>query len=331
MATNDFRYSTLWKRMQRFPETDDIVVTVLSADYVAMKNQGRRCVPFLTRNMTACKVTDAALNAFPLYEHGMYAVYERAALVDSSPAHERQRALRRKQLFVVFPTDLRIASGREGRESDMEPFFTGDHFTFMVNPAADETERLQFHLTQYPGLTTDFVAARSAYTKDNMPLHFPLPTDAAAFKTQRLTKEDLQRDLFALPLYALFSKEGSQPPPQQQQHGGAKRASTARQRAARTAQRRGARPRAFDDLWHELPLHAMAIIGIRRRDGRAGYDVTVKVTDRLQHDGRDEYQLRPAARFTAPDMDQATVEPLVAAAASQWDWDTFTTVTSDDE
>lgn len=78
--TMDFQYSTLWRRLQRFPATEDIVVTLFTADYVAMKNQRRECVPFLTRNMTSCKVDDPAITAFPLYDNGMYVVYERAAL-----------------------------------------------------------------------------------------------------------------------------------------------------------------------------------------------------------------------------------------------------------
>jgi hypothetical protein len=296
-----FAYASLWKRMQRFPVTDDIVVTVLTADYPAMKHQRGRCVPFLTRNMTARRVTEASLCDFPLYEHGMFVVYEADALLAAPP----DRALRKKQLFVVFPK-------RAGE------VFVGNHFTFMVNPKAPEPERLQFHLTRY-GRMEDGVELDVKHAKNNMPLRFSLPSDPRYFKEKLLTRPDIRQDAFAVPLHALLTEGTRAYRPQQA--GGSKR--RGQHRARQTAARRGRRPAAFDELWYELPLHAITIVGVRASEG---YDVSVTVADRLNHRGADDNVLRPACTFRSPTMELGMVTALIAeyAASAAWTWDTFT-------
>lgn len=169
------------------------------------------------------------------------------------------RTKKRKQLFVVFPTRLLTNDGA---------FFVGNHFTFMVNPKSPEDERLQFHLTRYRAFA-DSVHMETSHTKNNLPLRFPLSADRTAFSDERLHDPDLQREAYAAPLHSLF-REGTAGA---QQEGGAGNKNRAgRPKATRAVQRRGARAPAFDDLWYELPLHAMTIVGVPTADG---YDVSV--------------------------------------------------------
>ena len=67
-------------------------------------------------------------------------------------------------------------------------------------------------------------------------------------------------------------------------------------------------------MWYELPLHALMIVGVRRADG--DYDVTVKVTDRMNHRGRDEYELRPACAFRSESMEMDVVTARIAEETS---------------
>jgi hypothetical protein len=313
----EFQYVSLWDGLRTDPmcqPCDDVRVIVFKADYRAMKHGGQ---PFLTPNMTALKVEDATLCDFPLYEHGMFVVFETAAL---EAANRKDNAFRKKQMFVVFPTYL---------PNEDPPFVAGNHFTFCVNHDAKEHQRMQFHLTRYQagvpqadGSVLQGDEPRTAHDKNNLPLRFPLAADLDAFKRHTLHRAVLKNDHYAKPLHALFVKGTVSAP----QRGGArekKTATTARRRADRSVQQRGARGRSFADLWKELPLHAMAVIGIRTAPRR--YDVSVAVADRLQHGGRDAHVLRPCCRFTSGSMDEEVIQAMVAqeAAGAGWDWETF--------
>lgn len=268
--------------------------------------------------MTAMKVTDASLNAFPLYEHGMYAVFETAAL--DAAANRKDHAFRKKHMFIVFPTYLAYAE---------PPFVAGNHFTFLVNHDAKEAQRLQFHLTQYyPNLPYQGVTLPDSpvtqHHKNNLPLRFPLADDAETFKSQMLNRHYT----FAVPLHALFRKGTARPTAAvaQQQHGGAKRRgatrSAGRGKASQAERRRGARQQTFDDLWRELPLHSMTVIG---------YDVSVSIQNRLIQP--DEYLLKPCCRFRSATMEPEDIQERIVqhALEERWNWETFTTVPSDEE
>jgi hypothetical protein len=102
MATLEFSYSRFWDSFRNNGHgiADDAAITirVFDADYKAMKRQRGTCVPFVTRNMSAFKVTDSRMlchpdstDRFALYEHGMYAVLEQVALQRSQDARDQDR------------------------------------------------------------------------------------------------------------------------------------------------------------------------------------------------------------------------------------------------
>ncbi len=149
-----------------------------------------------------------------------------------------------------------------------------------------------------------------------------------------LHKRVLNNDMFAMPLHALFLKGTARPTAAvtQQQQGGAKRRgatrSAGRGKASQAERRRGARQQTFDDMWRELPLHSMTVIGVRTD---IGYDVSVSIQNRLIQP--DEYLLKPCCRFRSASMELEDIQERIVqhAAEEGWNWDTFTTVPSDED
>lgn len=300
----EFEYSRLWKALPKEGvATDDIRVHVLDANYVAMKH---RAVPFLTRNMTVREIIDPQLSGFPLYAHGMYAVFEAAAMAVADDSPERARALRRKSMFVVFPT-----VHPDGLPDGAGPFVSGDHFSFFVSPRTDESERLHFHLTEYvpwgPGQQGD-----TRHRRNNLPLCFNLGANLQEFKRVRLCP-DLRPDRLAKPLHTLLQLGTVQT-----QTGGSKTRKAGRAKADAYRATRGERGRAFEDLWFELPLHSMTFVVVTVD---AGYDVTVVIRDRLAHP--DEHVLQRACAFRSAAADLGTLKQRAADIMATWSWTDF--------
>jgi hypothetical protein len=332
MAALEFSYSRFWDsfRNNEHGIADDAAITVrvFDADYKAMKRQRGTCVPFVTRNMSAFKVTDSRMlchpdstDRFALYEHGMYAVLEQVALQRSQDARDQDReqwkrmhdrAIRRKALFIVFPT-----LHPNGMPDGLSDLLSGDHFSFFVN---EGRMPLHFHMTQYVPCTDDQGDSRR---RDNyMPTKFHITSDVNSLKAI-IHEPGLRRDEFLRPLHSLlrapFSPRRSEARIATSPVGGGRQ--TGRRRATHYAVIRDSQARSFEDLWYELPLHRIIVIGLRR-DG--GVDFTVTIKDRLSHP---PYVLCRACAFRMEGADtQVTndeVQATVAEAMATFRWETF--------
>ncbi len=313
--------------------TDDIIVRVCDADYRAMKYKKGVVAPFLTRNMAAFRVTDPSLLSAGdrLFENGLFMVMERAALSDavrsrlpeSDPSggdQERVRdsAMRKKWLFAVCPR--MHARGAPGGG----PLLAGDHFTFVIGCSPTP---LHLHVTEYvPNMglgnqdpVAQDVQGNTRPTEAYLPLDFLIPRDVVAFN--RFVPK-LRADDHAAPLHRLLRRpfvSGDSSGSSTGQGGGG---GPGRRRARRHAQARGGpgASRAFEDLWYELPLHRIVIVGARRA---GGYDFVVTIRDRLAHDIG---MLRPSATFrlsAAAARDDVKVYDAVSHAMSGLTWASF--------
>lgn len=341
-----FSYARFWNWWRgdeggALEATDDVIVRVCDADYHAMKYKKGAVAPFLTRNMAAFRVTDASLLAARdrLFANGLFMVMERAALSDAvrsrlPPDHqppsershharerERENALRKKWLFAVCP---RLHErGAPGGEDGGGALLAGDHFSFVIGSAGDEP--LHLHWTEYVPHTVHGAAlgmGDDRRTKNPLPLDFHIPRGVAAFRAALLVPR-LRHDHHSAPLHRILRRpfEAALPPRQARLDGGGG-PGAGRRRAQRHAQTRVAgSPRAFDDLWHELPLRRLVIVGARRG---AGYDFIVTIHDRLAHEIG---VLRPSATFrlsAAAAWDDDEVYKGVARAMADLTWASFT-------
>ena len=337
----NFSYPRFWDSFRKnengiLVPSNDITVRVWDADYKAMKYQRRVATPFLTRNMEAFKVTDVNMlrtsdsyTNYQLYEHGMFAVMERAALSGSVDALHNSReqqnsaettrvrsgAVRRKALFIVFPTI---------HENGHSSFLAGDHFSFVVDQGGSSShpKPLHFHLTQYVpwehGQQGD-----TRHRKNYLPLEFNISSDIDAFKTDML-HVDLQGDHFAKPIHSLLRAPFL---PHSRVNsasinlavGGARQ--SGRGKALKYVSQRMSNERSFEEMWYELPLHRMIIIGLQRANG---VDFTVSIIDRLSHATN---TLRRACAFHLANANAHVTDDVIQTRIAQimadWEWDSF--------
>ncbi len=192
-------------------------------------------------------------------------------------------------------------------------YFTADHFSFVVNPSGREGRRLNFHQTSYvPNNIGGRGAASHTYND--------LPTSAAELARTDLFNEHFQREyaevlvtMLARPFRRGSGCEG----------GAAKRSARACMARARRAE--GHNDRRFDDLWRELPIHALLVFCLPDFDGAKEGDatVTVFVTDRFKYASASQ---QSAAVFNMPASlihDDAEVETRIAEELSYLSWETM--------
>ena len=305
--------------------TGDVVARLYTADYPVMKyttaTPGRAAEaelrPFLHRGMTARSLPpDDPLGRHELFSLGAYVVY---------PTEYRRDA--KKQLFIVHP--------RQQNDDRLGAYFTADHFSFVVNQNGRGRQPLNLHYTTYvtaPGLS---IPGRprgfAAHEFSPLPTSFDLPTGADALRRSNILRPamaDLHGDVLATMLTSPFTV----------QRGGVGRvAAVARGGGRRNARRRGdaaARARdaaggvrRFDDMWRELPIHSLLVIGILpmrdTEDDGANATVTVIVTDRFKFSTAAK---RAAATFMLPAgllHDDAEVEARVAESLASLSWESM--------
>lgn len=331
-----FSYARFWDWWRNdeggvLQATDDIIVRVCDADYRAMKYRKGVAAPFLTRNMAAFRVTDPSLLSRELdarddmFGNGLFMVMERDALLSDAmrdrlppdsrsargpaeKARDQERAVRNKCLYAVCPLL------HERGAPDGGPLLAGDHFTFVVGSSA---KSLHLHLTEYVPYTGRRSAAgvqgRTSHTDNHLPLEFRVPRDVEAFKNALLEPE-LRADEVAVPLHRLLLR------PSGLYGGGGHGAGRRRARRHARAREPGSR-RAFDDLWYELPLRRLVVVGARRG---GGYDFIVAIHDRLAHEPG---VLRRSAAFRLPVVEAAWdddgVYEATASAMAHLTWASF--------
>ena len=293
-----FSYATFWRWFRDDPAhiltpTTDVFVTVYSIDHPAIKYASSRAeTPFLTRNMRALRVTDgdAITTHFP---NGLFAVMETAAFGDSDDK-ARVKALRKKNLFIVFPKIV---------QHEDAPLIIADHYSCLVDDGGRRGTPFHFHLTQYFPAEGRFGAV---LVEDNyMPLNFTLPADDDAFRAM-LTNERMQAH-HAPAIRSVFSRPWAEPAAQT---GGGHAARLRRQRRRAIV----APDASFDDLWRTLPLSRITVFGIA---AGSGYDVTVFLTDRLRH-------VSGNRRGYAFHVEQpATIPATIARLMRGLTWDAF--------
>ena len=340
MSTVEFSYNHFWNSFRTNQHgillADDraIIVRVFDADYKAMKRSRGTAIPFVTRNMSAFKVTNpnmlcplGSTTVYPLYEHGMYAVMERVALQRTHGAQDTQdpelwmrtydRAVRRKALFIVFPT-----LHPTGMPGGSGPLLAGDHFSFCIDNGGGRHEHhtpLHFHMTKYSpfGLGQGDSLRRDNY----LPANFEIPSDINAFKSI-IRDPDLRSDDFLRPLHSLFRAPFNQISTTENAttalEGGGRR--SGRCRATHHTRQRGQNERSFNDLWYELPLHRIIVIGMRRN---SGMDFTVFLKDRLVHP---PFTMTRACVFRIEDpgpVSHEVIELRVAQAMDDLRWESF--------
>ena len=158
-----------------------------------------------------------------------------------------------KRLFVVQPRvyeDLGIV--------------TADHYSFQFNKGAAEDERLQLHQTYYtpvPRLPTTGFRNKI----DNfLPACFDIPKDVEEFKKDRLHNAAFKTDGHFL--HDLMTRPMTEPRIVPFTVGG-------------SGGRRTRRVATFEDMWTDLPIKRILVIGVRNGDG---FDVTIFVYPTLR-------------------------------------------------
>jgi len=274
-----FSYTTFWKWFRDDPEqvltpAPDVFVTVYSVDLTAMKttDTSTEAVPFLTRNMRAMRVADddALAANFP---GGLFAVMESAAFENGvGDEKARVKALRKKNLFIVFPKVVQ----HEG-----VPLVIANHYSCVIDDGGRHGTPLHFHLTEYSAQEGEFGGAVVA--NNYMPLHFTIPADNEAFRAM-LIHERLKK-LHVPKLRSVFSRPWAA---SQTVGGHAVRRHTAQAGGGHAARRRRrqrvvvAPDASFDDLWRTLPLSRITVMGF---PSGSGFDVTVFLADRAKAQG----------------------------------------------
>lgn len=327
-----FAYTRFWNWWRNdeggvLQATDDIIVRVCDADYHAMKYRKGAASPFLTRNMAAFRVTDPSLLAArdTMFDNGLFMVMERDALSNAmldrlsaqdpaAQARGHANAVRKKWLFAVCPL-LHERGAPEGG-----PLLAGDHFTFVVGSGS---KPLHLHLTEYVPYagrrSAVGVQGRTSHTPNPLPLDFPVPRNVAAFKTALLEPE-LRADEVAAPLHRILCRPFA-PSLAHGGTGGGGGHGAGRRRARRHARaREPGSPRAFDDLWYELPLRRLVVVGARRG---SGYDFIVAIHDRLSHEAG---VLHRSVAFRLPveaAWDDDKVYEATASAMAALTWNSF--------
>jgi hypothetical protein len=227
-----------------------------------------------------------------MFRFGAYVVHPTNAAAD-----------KKKQLFVVSPW--------EHADDTHGTYFTADHFSFVVNSNAPIERRLNFHQTTY--VPHNFVPGEGAavHTYNPLPTKFDLPASSSALARSGLFGERVPRE-YADTLLALFAH------PFTAVGGGARKRRVAAAVKARKASGRSSRQ--FDDLWRELPIHSLLVIGLPNPDQQSSSSVTVFVTDRFNYSFARQ---RSAAAFTVSTdvlRDDAAMESRVAEALASLTW-----------
>ena len=311
---------------------DDVVVRMCIADYPAIKfaNPERRAGvdgerrPFINQSMTARELPeDDELMRHALFSLGAYVVYPTESEV-------------KKQLYVLHPKLIQA----DFSDGTSETMFAADHFSFIVNRHGVGARPLHFHNTVY-------VPTLSVPRKPRgVALHYPSPLPTSFDIPVPLTAASLQRsgifdegiaDVHSDVLSTLFSRPFLIPSsPSQASSGGSSAKARRRARDAVVRERKASGSmRRFDDLWRELPIHSMLIVGLPHRVRQASgpsssvrtssglATVTVIVTDRFKYSTA---PLKTAAAFTiAVDSlhDDAVVEQRIAEALSSLSWESM--------
>jgi hypothetical protein len=300
-----FDYNDYRDRMKKLgTETRDVVVRMYTADYRAMKFTDRslsKIQPFFHRGMTARVLSkDDPLMSMPTFRLGAFIVYP----------NEDEKPDAKKQLFIVSP--------EEHRSKKNEPFFTADHFSFVVNPSAVVGKRLNFHKTEYipDKLADGFGLASHSFIP--LPNLFDLPDSVEGLVQSGLFGEDIPKEyadlyhsIFTRHLVSQSSMNGG---------GGSKRRKRGAA-ASRVRKASGRNERTFDDLWRELPIHSILVFGLVREDDAKIATVTVFVTDRFNYSNGPQ---QSASVFMMPsnllDNDDE-VQVRIAKVLSSLRWD----------
>jgi len=261
----DFTYNKMWnwytnaQDTAAFPATDDVVVRIYNADYSAMKYRAETMAPFTNPSVTVSRILDESiLAAGTTARHGLFLVSDA-----TNTEEARKRALSKKNLFFVFPSERK----------DGSPDGTGatrlmaDHFSF-CHDKNDKNTPVHFHLTEY--MPHSLIAGRGStfHMNNYLPSVFVLPATAHAFRESHILQKDF--DVYSALVYAILAR----PTPQQPQNGG-----TTNRRRKRRARARQPGPLSFESAWFALPLHKLIVMAVKNASG--AYDVTLVMYDRL--------------------------------------------------
>ena len=292
-----------------------------TADYVTMKYEDRTRVaemrPFMNRGMTARRLPpDDPLRRHDLFQLGAYVVHR---------ADRRGDA--KKQLYVVHP--------REQQDDGLGTYYTADHFSFVLNRHGPRP--LNLHYTTYATVAALSVPGRPrglvAREFSPLPTSFDLPATASELRQSGLLRQvmaDVHSEVLSTMLSQPFVDDdddrASAPTPTE---GGSTGRRRRRQRDAAISARVAAREvaggrRSFDDLWRELPVHSMLIIGIPPLMSDEQATVTVVITDRLKYSNTSQ---KAAAAFKIDPAlldDDAAVEARIADVLEHLSWEAIT-------
>ena len=318
----EFTYSKMWHWFTdahgsaSYPATDDIIVRIYDANHTAKKYGNGREMPFTHPGVKVSRVNDEIItkSVHPMmFRRGLFVVSENTEANEQA----KHKALRRKNLFFVFPVEKREGSiGGEGRT-----ILAADHFSFCLDKS-DKNTPLHFHLTSYQPESTFPGFGSTTHLNNYLPAAFTLPIASDAFLVSDFLKTDLFR-AYGVFIHALLSRDWLSPPPvrqqQQQQLGGTKNRRQKQKQRARCAG-----PLSFREAWSALPLHKLIMIAAKRADG--AYDVTLVIYDRLLG-GKSELSRQSWGFVGVPAetvMSEAALEDEVARTyLSTLTWDMF--------
>ena len=323
-----FKYSSFWEHYCGIGEVaDDVFVRMYTADYLAMKYEDRARAaemrPFMNRGMTARRLPpDDPLRRHDLFRLGAFVVHK-----------ADRRADTKKQVYVVHP--------REHHDEGLGTYYTADHFSFVLNRHGPRP--LNLHYTTYTAVAALSVPGRPrgivAHEFSPLPTSFDLPSTASGLRQSGILRQ-VMADVHSNVLFTMLSQPfttdpgpSSSAPASSSVEGGSSGRRRRRQREAAIRARVAAREvaagrRTFDDLWHELPIHNMLVVGIPHPPGSKMTDqgqghvtVTVIITDRLKYSNASQ---KAAAVFMIDREllgDNAVVEARIADALEDLSWE----------
>lgn len=177
------------------------------------------------------------------------------------------------QKILVFP-QLKTFGTADGSAQVV----AADHFSFLVNPKAPETRRLQFHRTRYNPV--DGMEPQDAHlgTIERVPNHWPLafhlPRDVPTFKQTFVRAAALKADAALIhnvllrPLLEGGGSNAAAPDGNAAATGGGRKGTRTSAAYKRLKRRLRDQPIArFEDVWTSLPLHELHVMVVPHADG----------------------------------------------------------------
>ena len=277
---DQFEYMDMWKHYvdKVGTPTDDIFVRVLTRNHQAKKlDKDGKVRAFLNRSMDAFVLdkNDPMILKYPsLFEFGAFVMADKRDRQDD--ANEREKSVRKKNLFIVTP------------RKHADDFFSADHFSFMLNKGQEKS--LHFHETKYYPNIHDEIGnvGRVAHLLNHLPKSFEF---VERNKIRWINNDGLQkegpfvnRELTSMqdPLYDMFTRHLYSR--DSRNHDYQKISTIGGGKKPRYLKKITLMSLEISDMFRTLPIDKVIVIGIKKSSMTlivSKFDVTIVFVDRL--------------------------------------------------